>query len=98
MSPNTRRALRSIAVVLPMSLLSGFAEVSPQYDGVALDDPRWQPYFALAEELDVPVGVHLGEGPPGGPYWAARSYRARLTTPLQLEKLLIRHQKLRLCD
>ena len=42
------------------------------------------------------MGVHLGEGPPGGPYWAAPRYRARLTDPLQLEEVLIRHPKLRL--
>ncbi len=67
-----------------------------RYQGATLDDPRWEPYFALAEELDVPVGVHLGEGPPGGPYWAAPGYRARLTSPLQLEEVLVRHPKLRL--
>jgi predicted TIM-barrel fold metal-dependent hydrolase len=76
--------------------LALFAEVSPQYEGVSLDDPRWESYFALAEELDVPVGVHLGEGPPGGPHWAAPGYRARLTSPLQLEEVLVRHPKLRL--
>ena len=76
--------------------LALFAEVSPQYEGVTLDDPRWEPYFALAEELDVPVGVHLGEGPPGGPYWTAPGYRARLTNPLQLEEVLVRHPRLRL--
>jgi predicted TIM-barrel fold metal-dependent hydrolase len=76
--------------------LAVLAEVSPQYEGVGLDDAKWEPYFALAEELDVPVGVHLGEGPPGGPYWAASKYRARLTSPLQLEDVLTRHPKLRL--
>ena len=76
--------------------LALFAEVSPQYQGVAIDDPKLEPYFALAEELDIPVGVHLGEGPPGGPYWATPSYRARLTTPLQLEEVLTRHPRPRL--
>jgi predicted TIM-barrel fold metal-dependent hydrolase len=76
--------------------LAVFAEVSPQYSGVMLSDEGWEPYFALAEELDVPVGIHLGEGPPGGPYWATPDYRARLTSPLQLEEVLIRHPKLRL--
>jgi hypothetical protein len=76
--------------------LALLAEVSPQYEGVKLDDSKWEPYFALAEELDIPVGVHLGEGPPGGPYSASPSYRARLTTPLQLEDVLIRHPRLRL--
>ena len=26
-------------------------------------DPAPEPYFALADELDVPVGLHMGEGP-----------------------------------
>jgi predicted TIM-barrel fold metal-dependent hydrolase len=76
--------------------LALFAEVSPQYEGKRLDEPSWEPYFALAEELDIPVGVHLGEGPPGGPYWAAPRYRAQSGTPLQLEEVLTRHPKLRL--
>lgn len=75
--------------------LALFAEVSPQYDGVSLDHPSFEPYFALAEELDVPVGVHLGEGPYGGPYWWNPKYRARLTSPFQLEEVLVRHPKLR---
>ena len=76
--------------------LALFAEVSPQYQGKRLDDPALEPYFALAEELDIPVGVHLGEGPPGGPYWAAPGYRAQLTSPWQLEGVLTRHPKIRL--
>jgi predicted TIM-barrel fold metal-dependent hydrolase len=72
------------------------AEVSPQYDGRALSDASLEPYFALAEELDVPVGVHLGEGPPGAPYRAAPKYRASLSSPFQLEDVLTRHPKLRL--
>ncbi|HKH90449.1 MAG TPA: amidohydrolase family protein [Gemmatimonadaceae bacterium] len=76
--------------------LALFAEVSPQYEGLPLDDPRFEPFFALAEELDVPVGVHLGEGAYGGPYWANPKYRARLTSPFQLEEVLVRHPKLRL--
>jgi predicted TIM-barrel fold metal-dependent hydrolase len=76
--------------------LALFAEVSPQYQGLSLDDPRFEPYFALAEELDIPVGVHLGEGAYAGPYWAYPKYRARLTSPFQLEEVLKRHPKLRL--
>jgi predicted TIM-barrel fold metal-dependent hydrolase len=76
--------------------LAVFAEVSPQYSAMRLDDATLEPYFALAEELDIPVGVHLGEGPAAGPYWATPNYRARLTSPLQLEDVLIRHPKLRL--
>jgi predicted TIM-barrel fold metal-dependent hydrolase len=76
--------------------LAVLAEVSPQYSGVALDDPALEPYFALAEELDVPVGAHLGEGPYGGPSGPFPKYRARLSSPFQLEAVLMRHPKLRI--
>ena len=72
-----------------------FAEVSPQYDGRSFDDASLEPYFALAEELDVPIGVHLGEGPYGAPYGPSPNYRAALTSPFQLEAVLVRHPKLR---
>src|SRR5690606_36338598 len=29
------------------------------YAGVAPDDPRMEAYWALAEEFDIPVGVHI---------------------------------------
>src|SRR6059036_207786 len=60
-------------------------------------DPLLDPYFALAEELDIPVGLHMGEGPPGGPNAEGYSaYRVRMGNPLLLEDVLIRHPKLRI--
>jgi hypothetical protein len=77
--------------------VSVFAEVAPQYDGMSPADPRLEPYFALAEELDVPVGIHMGEGPPGGPNVEGYSkYRVGMGHPLLLEDVLIRHPKLRI--
>jgi uncharacterized protein len=74
-----------------------FAEIGAQYRGLSLDDPSLEPFFALAEELDIPVGVHLGEGPPGGVHVGGNpDYRASLGHPLQLEPVLVRHPKLRL--
>jgi predicted TIM-barrel fold metal-dependent hydrolase len=74
-----------------------FAEIGAQYRGLRLDDDRFEPYFALAEELDIPVGVHLGEGPPGGTHVGGYpTYRARLSSALQLEEVMIRHPRLRL--
>ncbi|WP_410969773.1 amidohydrolase family protein, partial [Salmonella sp. SAL4450] len=70
-----------------------FAEISSQYNGKELSDSSLEPYFALAEELDIPVGVHLGEGPPGAAYRGYPRYRARLTDPFQLEEVLIRHPR-----
>lgn len=70
-------------------------EITNQYDGIAPDDERMEPYWALAEELDIPVGIHLGEGYPGAPYLDDPKYRARLGNPLLLEDVLVRHPKLR---
>lgn len=38
------------------------AEVTNQYAGIAPDDARLEPVWALAEELEIPVGIHMGGG------------------------------------
>jgi predicted TIM-barrel fold metal-dependent hydrolase len=72
-----------------------FAEITAQYRGFAPDDPSLEPFYAMAERLDVPVGIHMGYGAPGGPYWIYPKYRAALGNPLLLEDLLVRHPKMR---
>jgi len=98
--PRGRRVLREPAELRRLvseGKIVVFAEVAPQYDGMSPADPALEPYFALAEELDVPVGIHMGEGPPGGPNVEGYSaYRVRMGNPLLLEDVLIRHPKLRL--
>jgi predicted TIM-barrel fold metal-dependent hydrolase len=76
--------------------IDAFAEVSSQYFGIPPDDPRMEPYYALAEELDIPVGIHLGPGPPGAAYYISPNYRARNSSLLLLEDVLVRHPKLRI--
>jgi predicted TIM-barrel fold metal-dependent hydrolase len=73
-----------------------FAEVGIQYQGVSPSDARFEPYLAAAEKMDVPVGIHIGTGPPGAPYLPPfPNYRARLHSPLVLEDALARHPRLR---
>jgi len=72
-----------------------FAEVTNQYVGIAPGDPRFEPYLSVAEDLDIPVGIHIGIGPPGAPYLGFDRYRAALHSPLTLEDALIRHPSLR---
>ncbi len=72
-----------------------FAEITNMYGGISPDDPRMEPYWSLAEELDIPIGIHLGPGGPGEPYLGNPKYRARLQSPLTLEDMLVRHPKLR---
>jgi uncharacterized protein len=71
-------------------------ELGFQCAGVSPTDPVADAYFALAEELDVPVGVHVGPGAPGAPYVGYPKYEMRLTNPLLFENALTRHPKLRL--
>lgn len=69
----------------------GMGEIATQLTGVPPNDPALEPYFALAEKLDLPVLVHtLGIGPymPG--------FRSAAGSPLLLEDVLVRHPKLRL--
>ena len=74
--------------------LTAIAEVGSQYYGIGPDDPRMEPLWALAEELDLPVGIHMGLGPPAVNE-ESPAMRMRLGDPLLLEDVLVRHPKLR---
>jgi hypothetical protein len=75
--------------------LKALSEITTQYIGMAPDDAKLEPYYALAEELDIPVGIHLGPGPPGTAYFATPGYRAAAGDPFRLEPVLVRHPRLR---
>jgi len=75
--------------------LQVLGEVTSQYSGIAPDDPRMEPYWAFAEEMDIPVGIHVGTGPPGVIYLGSEGYRARLHSALTMEEVLVRHPRLR---
>lgn len=69
----------------------GMGEIGTQYATIAPNDSRLDPYFALAEEQDVPVLIHaagLGAHLPG--------FRSALGRPLLLEDVLVRHRTLRI--
>lgn len=72
-----------------------FGEIEAQYKGIAANDSSLAAYWALAEELNIPVGIHIGPAPIGSPYIGWQNNRARLHNPLQLEEILIRHPRLR---
>lgn len=86
--------LDSLRVLFEGGPFAVLGEVSNQYAGVAPDDERMAPYWALAEELGIPVAIHMGEGPPGaGALFPA--YRMELANALLLEPVLARHPDLR---
>jgi predicted TIM-barrel fold metal-dependent hydrolase len=82
--------LPALRQMLESGALTVIGEVMSQYAGLAPGDPKLEPLFALAEELDCPVGIHLAGI--GGPI---PGYRVALGDPLLLEPVLLKHPKLR---
>ncbi len=66
-------------------------EIVTQYYGIAPNDGRLEPYFALAEELDLPVLIHTA-----GLGGHVDSFRVDAGRPLLLEPVIAKHPKLRL--
>ncbi len=73
-----------------------FGEVAIQYEGYSPSDSIFEPFLAMAERLDIPIGIHIGPGPRGVAYMKYPNYRARLHSAFTLEEALIKHPKLRL--
>src|SRR5262245_6684223 len=78
--------------------IKALGEMAPQLFGISPADSRFEPYWTLAEEFDVPVAVHMGSGPPNAAYEARYKLpesRMALNDPLLLEEVLLRHKRLR---
>lgn len=70
---------------------SALGEIGTQLNGIPPNDPSLEPYFSLAEELDLPVLIHtLGIGP------YMPHFRSAAGSPLLLEDVLVKHPNLRL--
>ena len=70
-------------------------EIGLQYEGISPSDPSVDSYFALAEELDIPVAIHMGTGGSGRANITVPKFRGSMGDPLLLEGLLARNPKLR---
>ncbi len=70
-------------------------EIGLQYEGLSPSDPSVDQYFALAEELDIPVAIHMGTGGSGRANITSPHFRGSMGNPLLLEDLLARHPRLR---
>ncbi|HEU4720773.1 MAG TPA: amidohydrolase family protein [Gemmatimonadaceae bacterium] len=71
-------------------------EIGLQYQGLSPSDTSVDRYFALAEQLDIPVAIHMGTGGSGRANVAMPKFRGSMGDPLLLEDLLARHPRLRL--
>lgn len=83
--------VKSLEQAYAAKRFGGLGEIATQLAGLAPNAPALEPYFALAERLDLPVLIHT-EGI--GPYLPG--FRTAAGNPVLLEEVLVRHPKLRL--
>jgi uncharacterized protein len=76
--------------------LQALGEITSPYEGVDFDGPELAPYFALAAELKMPVGVHTGLTFPGAVSTCCPRYRVERGNPVHLDEVLARNRGLKL--
>jgi hypothetical protein len=75
--------------------IGALGEIYTQYYGIALDDPRMDPYYALAQEFDLPVLIHMWNWHRGEDLACCPDHRIAAGNPLAVEKVLTRYPRLR---
>lgn len=90
-SPLLRDSVDSLRQWFSAGTYKLMAEFMPQYIGLRPDDPEMEPYFQVADELNIPVGIHLGIGKAEFP-----DFRIANANPLYLENVIRKHPKLRI--
>src|ERR1700693_4390122 len=65
MTPGQRVALEELRKAFTNGGFKVMGEIGLQYEGISPSDPSVDAYFALAEELDIPVAIHMGTGGSG---------------------------------
>ncbi|WP_109484590.1 amidohydrolase family protein [Occallatibacter savannae] len=95
MTPGARVELDKLRQEFTTGGFKVMGEIGLQYEGLSPSDPSVDKYFALAEELDIPVAIHMGTGGSGRANLTTPKFRGSMGNPLLLEELLARHPKLR---
>lgn len=90
-SPFLRDSVDSLRHWFSAGTYKLMAEFMPQYIGLRPDDPEMEPYFQVADELNIPVGIHLGIGKADLP-----DFRIANANPLYLENVIRKYPNLRI--
>jgi hypothetical protein len=70
-------------------------ELYNQYAGIPFDDPRMDPYYALAERLGIPVAFHTHSAPPLTAAQCCPAFRLANGNPMLLENVLVEYPRLK---
>jgi len=76
--------------------LGALGEVTAIYDGFSPSDMKFDEYYRIAEQMEIPVGIHTGIGIPEASYGCCPGFRIGLANPLNVEDLIVRHPKMKL--
>lgn len=83
--------LEKLKIEYQAGRLTAMGEIGAQLHGIPPNDPSLAPYFQLAEDLDIPVLIHvLGIGP------YLPHFSSEAGQPLHLEAVLQKHPRLRI--
>jgi len=88
MTPGQRVPLEELRKDFTSGGFKVMGEIGLQYEGISPSDPSVDAYFALAEELDIPVAVHMGTGGSGRANVTMPKFRGSMGNPLLFEELL----------
>lgn len=80
--------------------IQALGEITTQFLGLSPSDSVFEPYFALAEEYDLPIFIHMGPAFPGVAFpgttnFAVPNYRGVAGNPLLLEDALLKYPGVR---
>ena len=85
----------SLQALVEEGTIGVLGELGLQYEGIAPNDPRLNPYFDYLEASGVPLALHTGLGPPGGPHSFAPAFRVTLGRPTLFEPVIATRPGLR---
>lgn len=81
-----------VAQQIRLGKIDFIGEVLTQYQGVSMSDARMYPYYALAVQYDLPVGVHTGSA---GPDHGCPNFKEEMGNPALLRETLQQFPKLK---
>ena len=85
----------SLKLMYEIGKVDVLGELGLQYYGLEPDAPSLSSYYKVAEENGIPVCLHTGLGPPGGPHSFAPDFRTTLGKPSLFEPVLVKHPNLK---
>lgn len=87
-------SIKQVRELLENGSIKAIGEICTQYYGIAPNDPKLDPYYALAEEYSVPTQIHLcGEGA----LTLTTTFQVKYGNPILIEDVLQKYPDLHLC-